>query len=197
MRTLEECTAEVFRRSEIKIKKRKDRKRVLLCCIPLLLCICTLLLWPEFPERSADGGIWEFGGVPERGSSGSTALHCFVVKTADMQYMITDANTVDLILGILDAPNATENQTEQNFNTPTEEISPPAGPTLYAGGPKGNGSAQYDLTYRSTDGQTRSYTLTDDTLICSWDGSSKQLTGDALLALLQALESSQQQEDQP
>ena len=40
MRTLDECKAEIFRRSEEKIKqRRKTRNRVLAACIPLCLCL--------------------------------------------------------------------------------------------------------------------------------------------------------------
>ena len=40
MRELHECQAEVFRRSEKRIKARKQhRKHILLACIPLVLCI--------------------------------------------------------------------------------------------------------------------------------------------------------------
>lgn len=40
MRSLEDCKAEVFRRSEERIKERKrNRNRVLVCCIPLCLLL--------------------------------------------------------------------------------------------------------------------------------------------------------------
>ncbi len=40
MRSLDECKAEIFRRSERKIKQRKKtRSRILAACIPLCLCI--------------------------------------------------------------------------------------------------------------------------------------------------------------
>ena len=40
MRELHECQAEVFRRSEKRIKERKQRgKRILMTCIPLVLCL--------------------------------------------------------------------------------------------------------------------------------------------------------------
>ena len=39
MREINECTAEVFRRSEKRIKERKrNRNRILMCCIPFLIC---------------------------------------------------------------------------------------------------------------------------------------------------------------
>ena len=40
MRSLDECKAEILRRSEIKIRRRKQtRNRILAACIPLCLCI--------------------------------------------------------------------------------------------------------------------------------------------------------------
>lgn len=46
MRSLEECKVEIFRRSEEKIKKRKQqRTRILAICLPLCLCVGALALW--------------------------------------------------------------------------------------------------------------------------------------------------------
>ena len=43
MRDLNECQAEVFRRSEKRIKERKQRRNhILMACIPLVLCIAML-----------------------------------------------------------------------------------------------------------------------------------------------------------
>ena len=40
MREINEITAEVFRRSDMRIKERKqNRNRIIMCCVPLLLCI--------------------------------------------------------------------------------------------------------------------------------------------------------------
>ena len=40
MRSLDECKAEIFRRSEEKIKQRKKmRNRVLAACVPVCLCV--------------------------------------------------------------------------------------------------------------------------------------------------------------
>ncbi len=190
MRTLDACTEEVFRRSEIKIKKRQKHKRIFLCCIPLLLSICAVLIGNIPPERSTDGATGGIGGVPERGSA-STVLHCFEIKTKETQYVITDTDTIDLILGILETPGMTESQTEQN----SENLSPPA--QYGDGGLKASGSEQYQLTYRSMDGQTHCYTLTGDLLTYTRDGSTKQLSGDALLTLLQVLEILHDQEELP
>lgn len=43
MRDLQECTAEVFRRSERRIRRRRAGKAVAACCIPLALCVAVLV----------------------------------------------------------------------------------------------------------------------------------------------------------
>ena len=68
MRELHECQAEVFRRSEKRIKERKQRRNhILMACIPLVLCITLLGAFlfpgatPEDPRfnGSAGGGLTE------------------------------------------------------------------------------------------------------------------------------------------
>ena len=52
MRDLKECKAEVFRRSENRIKARKKlRNRVLSLCIPACLVIGALLILPRLPSQ--------------------------------------------------------------------------------------------------------------------------------------------------
>ena len=51
MRELNECKAEVFRRSEKRMKERKRRrKHILLTCIPMVLCIMMLGVY-VLPEK--------------------------------------------------------------------------------------------------------------------------------------------------
>lgn len=59
MRTLLECQAEVFRRSEQRIRKRRQRRKwVLTICVPLVLCLSLLgIFWPgEVPPAVEDSG---------------------------------------------------------------------------------------------------------------------------------------------
>ena len=61
MRELHECQAEVFRRSEKRIKERKQRsKRILMTCIPLVLCLTAFgaFLFPQlFNHKQAPESI--------------------------------------------------------------------------------------------------------------------------------------------
>ena len=68
MRELHECQAEVFRRSEKRIQKRKQRRnQLIMACLPLVLCITILGAFlfpgatPEDPSfnGSAGGGLTE------------------------------------------------------------------------------------------------------------------------------------------
>ena len=68
MRELHECQAEVFRRSEKRIQKRKQRRnQLIMACLPLVLCITILGAFlfpgatPEDPRfnGSAGGGLTE------------------------------------------------------------------------------------------------------------------------------------------
>ena len=65
MRDLQACQAEVFRRSEARIKARKQRrKHILLACIPLALCLALLL--PGTMPASKDAAAPENNaGMPE------------------------------------------------------------------------------------------------------------------------------------
>ena len=80
MRELHECQAEVFRRSEKRIKERKQRRNhILMACIPLVLCITLLGAFlfpgatPEDPSFNGSAG----GGLTEEKFE---SLSCPIVK---------------------------------------------------------------------------------------------------------------------
>lgn len=57
MRNLQECQAEIFRRSEEKIRIRKRKNRALMTCIPSVLCliaICAVLTPGLSPKKNTD-----------------------------------------------------------------------------------------------------------------------------------------------
>lgn len=109
MRTLEDCKAEVFRRSEERIKERKrKRNRMLACCIPLCLLLVTggLYVRPLFeamdemaksggtnrmPDRvvggmdtSLRGDVTEYSSVSVTKGTGSEAV---TLKVTDVETM--------------------------------------------------------------------------------------------------------------
>lgn len=126
MRDLNECQAEVFRRSEKRIKERKQhRKRILLACIPLVLCITLFSAFflrdtnraaPEAPiatrpAMNAPCGDWD-------GSSPGSILRVEVYGLA-FSRIYTDAADIILISDRL----YTYSQSEPEcYEEPTESV---------------------------------------------------------------------------
>lgn len=113
MRNLEDCKAEVFRRSEERIKERKrTRNRVLACCIPLCLLLVAgglyirpLLEPVDESMKSGDTSMIsdrELGGL----SSGTTVAFTSVTITSqtengEVSRSVADANAVGELRGFL------------------------------------------------------------------------------------------------
>ena len=75
MRDINEVTAEVFRRSDKRIKERKrNRNRIIMCCIPFLICITVFsatILPAMMPAKDSsppqNEGAW--GGINDEGDN--------------------------------------------------------------------------------------------------------------------------------
>ena len=68
MRELHECQAEVFRRSEKRIKERKQRRNhILMTCIPLVLCLSIFgaFLFPQMDDlkQAPESSNEQFSGA--------------------------------------------------------------------------------------------------------------------------------------
>ena len=103
MRNFEERKAEVFRRSEKRIKERKARRNhILMACIPLVLCITILgaFLHPNVtPDGAADPGDTS-PVVDGMGSDGFTSLSCPIAKitVSGNNFSISHTEVADLLL---------------------------------------------------------------------------------------------------
>ena len=106
MRELHECQAEVFRRSEKRIKERKARRNhILMACIPLVLCLTIFgaFLFPQMddfkqaPESSneqfsgamgtdEDGGL--FAGSVEVSGNGVSSYYTSVENVQGIMRLI-------------------------------------------------------------------------------------------------------------
>ena len=103
MRNFEERKAEVFRRSEKRIKERKQRRNhILMACIPLVLCITILgaFFHPNVtPDGTADPGETQTV-VDGMGSDGFTSLSCPIAKitVSGKDFTISHTEVADLLL---------------------------------------------------------------------------------------------------
>ena len=137
MRELQECRAEVFRRSENRIKARKKRtKRILLTCIPMVLgiTVLTAALWPK------DGGSPSFVGVAENATcaqasgavSGSTNSSGARVEVTGENISLSYVEAAD-VLKITDYLNSLtaeepEAAPEDLYEAPSDRESPESMP---------------------------------------------------------------------
>lgn len=103
MKDLNECQAEVFRRSEKRIRQRKQRRNhILMACIPLVLCITifsAFLFQGVTPESPRDPGSTEaaMGGLTQ---DGCESLSCPIARitVAGLDFSQTHTNTSDVLL---------------------------------------------------------------------------------------------------
>ena len=166
MRELHECQAEVFRRSEKRIKERKQRRNhLIMACLPLVLCITILgaFLFPQLdglkqaPESSNEqfsgamgtdtmGGV--FTGSVEVSGNGISSYHS---KETDVQKII------GLINGIVAIP-----ETEKDGNEGNDLITNESNSTEQKNDPEEKG---YTIRVKRSDGSKVEYLLVGSILI--------------------------------
>ena len=101
MRSLQECQAEVFRRSEKRIRTRRRAIRAVMVCVPLVLCLTafSLLVRPGLPS-SPDGA------PPKNNAASPPPAVCRIdVSVAGQVTSITDEGRVCAIADTLAALN--------------------------------------------------------------------------------------------
>ena len=103
MRSLQECQAEVFRRSEKRIRTRRRAIRAVMVCVPLVLCLTafSLLVRPGLPS-SPDGA------PPKNNAASPPPAVCRIdVSGAGQVTSITDDKRICAIADTLAALNDT------------------------------------------------------------------------------------------
>lgn len=97
MRTLHECQAEVFRRSEERIRARRRATRALLVCLPLILCITAFSLF-VLPDLAALPGE---PGSKNDSASPPPAVCRIDISEADQVTSVTDQARIRAITDAL------------------------------------------------------------------------------------------------
>ena len=189
MKTFEQRIAEINRRSEEIIQKRKRNRRcILACCVPLVLCIG---LWTIIPKcntpfdatQSADGT--KFENSPE--SMGTTAF--VEVSDSKTTSVCHDAQTLSRILAILNRSGIKPETTSDQSNYTqygTGQISV---------GTNGDGIRAYRITVNAADGTRTVYTLKGSLLTNEETGEVSYIMGEDLRELKQLLGLSEEGED--
>lgn len=160
MRSLQECQAEVFRRSEKRIRIRRRAIRAVMVCVPLVLCLTVfgLLVRPGLPSSPDEA-------PPKNNAASPPPAACRIdVSGAGQVTSITDEGRVRAIADTLSALNG----------------APGAEPS---GGSESAGAEGRTITLFTEDGPQAVYRLTDDTLTNITTGSAMALTREQSAAL--------------
>ena len=173
MRNLNECQAEVFRRSEKRIQQRRQRrKHIAIACVPLVLCVtlASAFLWPE----EAVGGPGTSGsaaGVLQEniGESYISSIAEIAVAGSGFSRAFTDTSEV---LQIWDGLSACQTQAPQAPQSGT--IS--AGPSHQENTGRGSEGQEYAITLVMRYGEKIEYLLSGNTLKNLTEGQTHTLT---------------------
>ena len=175
MRELNECTAEVFRRGEQRLKeRRRKRRRALAVCIPVFLIAAVwpaIIFPPMVPEMATDPLVQTDG---ETAGSAPEALACpytaAEIQEAGQEHYRTTADTaavaemfwaVQSLFADADGNGqiaCENNQSDKNF--PAEENNK-NGDLIEASGK----SEGYTITFTAGDGSQAVYDLSGNTLV--------------------------------
>ena len=168
MRDLQECQAEVFRRSEKKIQERKKRgKRLLTGCVALVVCTAALgaFLLPGTAERTGNSGLPNAAGgaFPElRGESYVCSIAGITVTGHGFSRTVTKPEEILRIWDQLQALCA---------QTPGDEPSTDGSDSIKHNENNSSpiyssvsGDADYRITLTMWEGEPAGYLLTDSAL---------------------------------
>ncbi len=168
MRDLMECQAEVFRRSEKRIKERKQRRNhILMVCIPLVFCAALAVnLWPTLMPANNKAEPEDFmqqqsPGLPESGES--MFSNSVAVIGGSVSNSFTAAEKYEEITDILASVTAKIEEGDRDFNTSDTED------TVYGDESLSGSTSQvpggYMVTVINEDGTATVYRLSDTLLV--------------------------------
>lgn len=195
MRELNACKAEVFRRSEKRIKERKrKRRRVIACCVPFCLCLAVLsviylpgVLMPKVKNESAGFGEESIGGL-----DGDTCafIQVEVERTGTPHgYCIkeTDVRKVARIFHIIKSSFAAEDGNDmewEEYESPEETQKE----EQYLQDGTITRISDFAITFTSADSTQVTYTLEGDQMTNASTGQEITLTAEQHAELLRALD---------
>lgn len=173
MRDFEQRKAEIFRRSEERLTQRKRRRRMIISCVPIVICIAFLSVF-KLPDIELGGGKSAPDAYNQTVSTEKYISVRIQGKGENSGYskVIEDQETIEKIVNSIAGAESEKNSTEsskpadnklagapQDTNTSeNEDAVAGAAPT------KKEEESGYTITIAASDGSERVYTITDDIL---------------------------------
>ena len=171
MRNFEERKAEVFRRSEKRIKERKQRRqRILMTCIPLVLCLTIFgaFLFPQLNNNlQAPEGMPESETQAAMGQDENQSMTCSIaeIKVSGNGVSIRYTDAADLLL-ISDQLNTYGTRAPETSGATNEDGSDRSeNADDVVGGVADSVNAAYTITLITHEGEKTEYRLIGNTLL--------------------------------
>ncbi|MBE6982490.1 MAG: hypothetical protein E7437_09270 [Ruminococcaceae bacterium] len=207
MRNLKECKAEIFRRSEIRIRRR--RRRLLATCVPCVFCVSlsAVLLWPSAGNPTdlpvPDGltmetAIRQEDPIAEIRLSGSQVSHQFTdpneIRQIRELVQSLPREEINYSIGSVEEPEVAP-ETYAAILAPTETYAQDIDRHFPVSGTgdslsdddENQSTACYTLTFTYRDGTEESYTLTENRLTNKATGQVCPLSPEEAQTLLKLL----------
>lgn len=196
MRSIQECQAEVFRRSEIRIKARKKRRQqIITACLPLVLGVCAVsaLVLPELLQTGAktseaapamgspDGGYYSYSCAIEKITVEGKGI-CLQVTDTERTMSIYDHLTGRTVGSTADQPkDSPRPENESEATTPKQNTDKTGSATEDCAGDG------ITVTVIMGDGSRREFLLAGDVLTDLKENRSRRLSAYQLAELRQLL----------
>ena len=171
MRNFEERKAEVFRRSDKRIKERKQRRqRILMTCIPLVLCLTIFgaFLFPQLNNNmQAPEGMPESETQAAMGQDENQSMTCSIaeIKVSGNGVSIRYTDAADLLL-ISDQLNTYGTRAPETSGATNEDGSDRSeNADDVVGGVADSVNAAYTITLITHEGEKTEYRLVGNTLL--------------------------------
>ena len=186
MRDLKECTAEVFRRSEERLKKQKRaRLRIVAVCVPLLVIasLAAAMLPPGTPAKRAHDEADHF--VAESAGSYECAFTALEIQKPEQNKRVTDrpevAKAYFAVCSFFEETAFADEYRGENYDVPGK-------PENIGENELASTADEYTLTFITDEGVQNVYTLNGNTLQNERSGQRVILSDAQLAGLMEALD---------
>lgn len=176
MRDFEERKTEIFRRSKERLAQRRRRRRIIISCIPLVICIAVLSVFkmPVFELKTDKSALNDCNQTVSAGEYISVRIQG-KGENSGYSKIIEDQELVEKIVNSISGAASEENRDESSEPTDNKLAGAHQKPVddAIAGTcfDQGNSEASYTIIIVDADGSERIYTISGDVLIVEKGGS--------------------------
>ncbi len=165
MRDFEQRKAEIFRRSEERLTQRKRRRRMIISCVPIVICIAFLSVF-KLPDIELGGGKSAPDAYNQTVSTEKYISVRIQGKGENSGYsnVIEDQETIEKIVNSIAGAESEKTSTESSEPADNKLAGKPQDAVAGASPSKKEEDSGYTITIAASDGSERVYTITDDIL---------------------------------